>query len=607
MAASQLAALEGVELGADVLTEASPAFLYSEGQRLALEALLSKGAEAFQACIRQEGLRPFLSGDEVKGLAAAAQDWTATEQEPHGAVEGNTTTDGDVGSLTYWPGQSEEPAPVLRLGWPEDTAWKGITRAQLYTQPPSEDQLPIKELVHREIQAAKKLVAVVMDIFTDPDLLSDLVDAATRRWVPVYVLLDCQQLPAFLALAQQLGVNPRTTENLDIRIVQGCTFQSRWRRQVSGSVREKFVLLDGDRVISGSYRTDTLGHPVTREAVLVISTAHVGAWALRRVGQLTEDALLGTCRAWRCSHRQKQQPAEDHGGLAAWTVPKPGRGLRGPPGSAELNELELLLSLVLVSRDQHAEFLTTNTPCPSRAFTWSDARLHRGLVTLLTGEIADAFSREFRMLYATSCPLPPAPARDPLVSVLGDLQLARSPHHVAHRCPVAPVSPLPPDSPLAHRLAACRISERDRRETQTAPGPALSDILRSIQHARTASGPPTRPSRSLWDLSRLSQLSGSSDGDNELKKPWGTKDTPARALMRQRGTGGGPWGEGDSRPVAWLQPWGSPLPLPPARRRLRYLSPVQRRFGEDTVSKLGEARGIPQPDWASHSGLGGQH
>lgn len=138
-------------------------------------------------------------------------------------------------------------------------------------------------------------------------------------------------------------------------------------------------------------------------------------------------------------------------------------------------------------------------------------------MTLLTGEIADAFSREFRMLYATSCPLPPAPARDPLVSVLGDLQLARSPHHVAHRCPVAPVSPLPPDSPLAHRLAACRISERDRRETQTAPGPALSDILRSIQHARTASGPPTRPSRSLWDLSRLSQLSGSSDGDNEVR------------------------------------------------------------------------------------------
>lgn len=60
--------------------------------------------------------------------------------------------------------------------------------------------------------SAPQLVAVVMDIFTDPDLLLDLVDAATRRWVPVYLLLDRQQLPPFLTLAQQLGVNPWATE-----------------------------------------------------------------------------------------------------------------------------------------------------------------------------------------------------------------------------------------------------------------------------------------------------------------------------------------------------------------------------------------------------------
>lgn len=34
------------------------------------------------------------------------------------------------------------------------------------------------------------------------------------------------------------------------------------------------------------------------------------------------------------------------------------------------------------------------------SFTWSDARLYRGLVTLLIGEIVDVFSREFRILYA---------------------------------------------------------------------------------------------------------------------------------------------------------------------------------------------------------------
>lgn len=142
-------------------------------------------------------------------------------------------------------------------------------------------------------------------------------------------------------------------------------------------------------------------------------------------------------------------------------------------------------------------------------------------MTLLTGEIADAFSQEFRVLYAASSPLPPAPARSPLLSPSEGPRLPRSPHRVALRCPVAPVAPVAPllsDKPLAHRLAACHILEGNRQETPTTTGPALSDILRSVR-TRTASGPPTRPSRSLWDLSRLSQLSGSSDGDNEVRPP----------------------------------------------------------------------------------------
>ncbi|XP_012862103.1 protein FAM83E [Echinops telfairi] len=256
MAASQLAALDDLDSGPGELplTEASPGYLYTEGQRLALETLLSEGAEAFENCVLQERLRPFLSADEVRVLAASAEDWTTAVPEPSGAAEGAALTNGLASdSLTYWPGQSEEPAPVLRLGWPEDPAWKGITRAQLYTQPPAEGHPSLKEVVRRELQAASKLVAVVMDVFTDPDLLWDLVDAATRRWVPVYLLLDGQQLPAFLALARQLRVNPWATENLDVRVGQGCSFQSRRRRQVSGHMREKFVLLDSVRVITGSY------------------------------------------------------------------------------------------------------------------------------------------------------------------------------------------------------------------------------------------------------------------------------------------------------------------------------------------------------------------
>lgn len=161
MAASQLAALEGSEPGPGGLpqTEASPGFLYSEGQRLALETLLGEGVEAYEACLRREGLRPFLGREELRGLVAAAEDWTAAKPEPGGAAEGADATHGVSGSLTYWPGRSEEAVPVLRLGWPEDSAWKGITRAQLYTQPPGEGQPSLKELVHQEIRAAQKVGA----------------------------------------------------------------------------------------------------------------------------------------------------------------------------------------------------------------------------------------------------------------------------------------------------------------------------------------------------------------------------------------------------------------------------------------------------------------
>lgn len=161
MAASQLAALEGVESEAEglPLTKTSSTLLYSEGQRLALEALLSKGTEAFEACVQREGLQPFLSGDELQGLLAAAEDWTAAKQDTGRAAEGATATCGDSSSLTYWPGHSEGPVPMLRLGWPEDAGWKGITRAQLYTQPPGEGHPPLKELVRQEIQAAGKVGA----------------------------------------------------------------------------------------------------------------------------------------------------------------------------------------------------------------------------------------------------------------------------------------------------------------------------------------------------------------------------------------------------------------------------------------------------------------
>lgn len=71
----------------------------------------------------------------------------------------------------------------------------------------------------------------------------------------------------------------------------------------------------------------TLGYSMAYEAIFIIPTAHVCAWAPSGVSQLTEDAVLDACRSWAKNQHQKQWPAKDHGGLAAWIAPKPGRGL----------------------------------------------------------------------------------------------------------------------------------------------------------------------------------------------------------------------------------------------------------------------------------------
>ncbi|XP_061445400.1 protein FAM83E [Rhineura floridana] len=495
MAGSQVRCLESEEPYVKV-TESHPEFYYCEGQRLALEALFTEGEEAFKECLSQEKLRPFLSDGELQELKAAAIAEDLHTPPPGGAGKHSHGEKGS--SLSYWPGRSDEPTPDLDLGWPDNSVWKGITRAEIYTHPPGEGAPHIKELVRRCIQQASKVIAIVMDVFTDPDILLDLYDAALRRRVPVYVVLSRQQLTSFLTMAEKTCLNVRHTENLRVRVIHGCTFQSRQQKQVTGTVKEKFVLIDGEIVITGSY-----------------------------------------------------------------------------------------------------------------SFTWTDARLNRQLVTRLTGEVTEAFDREFRTLYAASCPLPalempprlqpasmtPLPSANgpdvaPYISILDGVQLSNC---IAERRSVAPqpvaksragewelvlASPAtaedpmlpapPPEVSIRNRLAAWRGTNLSGRGLHGSPEghSALSDILRNVQRTRLSAAKTTgaRASKSLWDLSRISQLSGSSttgwgrngiDSAEEAKK-WGYQDTPAKELMKQRGAGHAPE---ETRMPIYL-PHGRMIPSP---------------------------------------------
>lgn len=49
-----------------------------------------------------------------------------------------------------------------------------------------------------------QVIAVVMDLFTDGEIFQDIVDAASKRRVPVYIILDEAGVKYFLEMCQGL-------------------------------------------------------------------------------------------------------------------------------------------------------------------------------------------------------------------------------------------------------------------------------------------------------------------------------------------------------------------------------------------------------------------
>ncbi|NXV49928.1 FA83D protein, partial [Uria aalge] len=111
-----------------------------------------------------------------------------------------------------------------------------------------------------------QVIALVMDCFTDIDIFGDLQDAYNNRKVPVYILLDQDFLPHFLEMCKNLGVCPEQEINFNlmlffpseqmmrVRTLTGNTYYMRSGAKIVGKVHEKFMLIDGIRVTTGSYR-----------------------------------------------------------------------------------------------------------------------------------------------------------------------------------------------------------------------------------------------------------------------------------------------------------------------------------------------------------------
>lgn len=157
-------------------SESKPEFFYSEEQRLALEALVAQGPEAFYEVLKRENIRDFLSELELQRILETIEVYDPGSQDPRDASCPQGPEDNGVGngeeasgaggalteaepppSLEYWPQKSDRSIPQLDLGWPDTIAYRGVTRASVYMQPPIDGQAHIKEVVRKMISQAQKV------------------------------------------------------------------------------------------------------------------------------------------------------------------------------------------------------------------------------------------------------------------------------------------------------------------------------------------------------------------------------------------------------------------------------------------------------------------
>ncbi|KAL4655801.1 protein FAM83C-like [Arapaima gigas] len=243
---------------------------HNEAARLATDALLEHGEKEYRRVLDEERELSFLSSLEIKFItdhAACSGDADTSGGAERDCGDGDAVS--ELTSGTYFPMMSDEEPPVLELGWPDLPVRHGPSETQIYFQ--RDKSHNVKDLIRSLINKAKKAIALVMDLFTDVDLLCDLMEASNKRRVPVYILLDEKNLSYFIDMCKALDVNNSHLSNMRVRSVSGETYCTKSGKKFTGQVQEKFLIIDCEEVIAGSYSFTWLSAQVHSNMVLHFS------------------------------------------------------------------------------------------------------------------------------------------------------------------------------------------------------------------------------------------------------------------------------------------------------------------------------------------------
>uniref|UniRef100_A0A8C0F3J4 Family with sequence similarity 83 member C n=1 Tax=Bubo bubo TaxID=30461 RepID=A0A8C0F3J4_BUBBB len=235
---------------------------HSETARLAIDAFLEQGERGYLSAITEERELPFLSTLDMEYMShqrnQSFPDPNAMkdkEADPGDADTGDrSSVNSELTSGTYFPLMSDVHPPELELGWPGMPLLtvSGLTQATVIFQRNKANS--IKDLLRSLISRARTVIAIVMDLFTDMEILCDLLEASSRRHVPVYLILDEKYLKHFVEMCNKMDLTQDNFPNMRIRCLSGDTYYSKAGKKFAGQVLEKFILIDCDQVLAGTYR-----------------------------------------------------------------------------------------------------------------------------------------------------------------------------------------------------------------------------------------------------------------------------------------------------------------------------------------------------------------
>lgn len=221
---------------------------YKEWYRIAIDILIEHGLEAYQEFLANERASDFLAEEEINYILKNVQ-----KVAPSAAHGTDDSYDDTSSSGTYWPIESDVEAPNLDIGWPYVMpGLLGSTHIDLLFHPPKAHLLTIKETIRKMIKDARKVIALVMDIFTDVDIFKEIVEASTRG-ISVYILLDEYNFNHFLNMTEKQGCQVQRLRNIRVRTVKGQDYLSKTGAKFYGKLEQKFLLIDCQKVMYGSY------------------------------------------------------------------------------------------------------------------------------------------------------------------------------------------------------------------------------------------------------------------------------------------------------------------------------------------------------------------